>query len=201
LFIARANKEELVEIYVSNIFHGFLDFEKVTLPDDAIVSKSFTVMDTSEHTVFLHIQNHGHNTPLGNIFISDGSGKAYSLSLENVMRGSEMVDFEKINSLEGVFVANRFNVDHTHDESFHDKFQGKKKTDLTESEVNVMLLEQMRRKQSQNIDSSINAKQKKTRESLNKEGDEFELKELEKNIRTYITHNKGGKWELLRAPT
>lgn len=34
-----------------------------------------------------------------------------------------------------------------------------------------------------------------------KEGDEFSAKELEKNIKTHITHNKGGKWELLKAPT
>lgn len=33
-----------------------------------------------------------------------------------------------------------------------------------------------------------------------KEGDEFELRDLERNIRTYITHNKGGKWDLIRAP-
>jgi len=82
-------------------------------------------MDTSEESVFLHIQNHGPNTPLGNVFISDGSGRFYSLSLENVVRGLEFVDFEKINSLEGVFIANRYNVDHTHDESFNAKFNGR----------------------------------------------------------------------------
>jgi hypothetical protein len=36
---------------------------------------------------------------------------------------------------------------------------------------------------------------------MRKTGDEFELHELEDNIRTYITHNKGGKWELIKAPT
>jgi len=36
---------------------------------------------------------------------------------------------------------------------------------------------------------------------LQKTGDEFELHELEDNIRTYITHNKGGKWELIKAPS
>lgn len=76
-------------------------------------------MDTSELSVFLHIQNHGANTPLGNIFISDGSGKYYTLSMENVIRGTEFVDFEKINSLEGVFIANRWETEHTHDKAFH----------------------------------------------------------------------------------
>ena len=118
LFIAKATHDELVEIYVSSMIMGFLNFEKVQLPEDAILTNSFTVMDTSEQSAFLFVQNHGPNTPLGNIFISDGSGRFYSLSLENVLKGVSLVDFEKINSLEGVFLANRFDTQHTHDEQF-----------------------------------------------------------------------------------
>jgi Sortilin, neurotensin receptor 3, len=55
MFIAKATKREWVQIYVSTAAKGFLDFEKAKLPDDAVLSKSFTVMDTSEETVFLHI--------------------------------------------------------------------------------------------------------------------------------------------------
>lgn len=83
--------------------------------------------------MFLHVQNHGANTPLGNIFISDGSGKFYSLSLENVLRGIEFVDFENVNSLEGVFIANRYDTEHTHNKEFHAKFKGK---EFTENEIN-----------------------------------------------------------------
>ena len=55
MFIAKATKRELVEIYVSNVLHGFLNFERTRLPTEAVTSKTFTVMDTSEETVFLHI--------------------------------------------------------------------------------------------------------------------------------------------------
>ena len=66
-------------------------------------------MDTSEETVFLHIQGHGGSTsPLGDIYVSDGSGKYYTLSIDEVHRGMELVDFEKVNSLEGVFLANKY---------------------------------------------------------------------------------------------
>jgi len=41
------------------------------------------------------------------------------LSMENVIRGTEFVDFEKVNSLEGVFIANRWETEHTHDKAFH----------------------------------------------------------------------------------
>jgi len=33
-----------------------------------------------------------------------------------------------------------------------------------------------------------------------KEGDDLTKKENYANIRSYITHNKGGKWELIKAP-
>lgn len=35
---------------------------------------------------------------------------------------------------------------------------------------------------------------------MKKTGEDIDVKELESNIRTYITHNKGGKWELIKAP-
>jgi hypothetical protein len=113
MFIAKATKRELVEIYVSSVLHGFLNFERTRLPTEAVTSKTFTVMDTSEETVFLQVQNRGLETPLGDIFVSDGSGKFYSMSLENVVRGQDLVDFEKVNSLEGVFLANKFIDDTT----------------------------------------------------------------------------------------
>ena len=68
-------------------------------------------MDSSEETVFLHIQSHGVDSLSGNIYISDGSGKFYSLSLEDSVKGLEFVDFEKINSLEGVFIANKYDYE------------------------------------------------------------------------------------------
>lgn len=49
---------------------------------------------------------------MGNVYISDGSGRFYSESLDSVVRGTEFVDFEKINSLDGVFIANKFDVVH-----------------------------------------------------------------------------------------
>lgn len=110
-------------------------------------------MDTSEESVFLHISNHGPNTPLGNIFISDGSGRFYSLSLENVLRGQDFVDFEKVNSLEGVFISNRFDIDHTHDSNFHDKFKGRK---FTEAEIQQERVEKMKRLNGR--ESNMNAK-------------------------------------------
>lgn len=84
------------------------------MPLEATMSRSFTVMDASEHAAFLHIQNHGNLTPMGNIYISDSTGQFFSLSIENVLRGTSFVDFEKINSMDGVYLVNKYDVKHSH---------------------------------------------------------------------------------------
>ena len=48
IFVAKAAKSQLVSIYVSTLLHGYLNFEQTKLPNEAILSRSFTVMDTSE---------------------------------------------------------------------------------------------------------------------------------------------------------
>lgn len=45
---------------------------------------------------------------MGNVYISDYTGRKFSESLSNVLRGTEYVDFERANSLEGVFLANKY---------------------------------------------------------------------------------------------
>jgi Sortilin, neurotensin receptor 3, len=45
---------------------------------------------------------------MGNVYISDFWGLYYSESIKNVLRGTEYVDFERVNSLDGVFLANRY---------------------------------------------------------------------------------------------
>jgi len=48
--------------------------------------------------------------------------------------------------------------------------------------------------------SGMNSKQQKTRQSMSKEGDGEALRQMDMVMRSYITHNKGGKWELIKAP-
>ena len=45
---------------------------------------------------------------MGNVYISDYTGRQFSESLTNVVRGTEFVDFEKVNSLDGVFISNKY---------------------------------------------------------------------------------------------
>ena len=64
-------------------------------------------MDTSEEQVFLFLENKGLNTPFGSVYISDAEGRSFTLSLENVIKG-QAVDFERVTSLDGTFIANKY---------------------------------------------------------------------------------------------
>jgi hypothetical protein len=46
----------------------------------------------------------------------------------------ELVDLEKVNSLEGVFIANKFNLKHSHEDEFDTKI-GSKKKGLSENQI------------------------------------------------------------------
>ena len=84
-----------------------MKLQKVRLPKDAMLSNTFTLMDTSEKQVFLFIENHGVSTPFGNLYISDEKGRSFSLSMENVIKKGA-VDFEKVSSLDGTYILNKY---------------------------------------------------------------------------------------------
>lgn len=99
--------ERAITIFCSHYQTGFLKLKQARLPRDAIVSSSFTLLDTSENQVFLFIHNHGRESPFGNLYISDDHGRSFSLSISNIIVGAA-VDFEKVASLDGTFIVNRY---------------------------------------------------------------------------------------------
>lgn len=106
MFVATSHSDETrITIWSSTYESGFQSVKKVRLPVDAVLSKTFTLMDTSEDQVFLFIENHGLTSPFGSLYISGEHGRTFTLSLENVIKGNA-VDFEKVNSLDGTFISN-----------------------------------------------------------------------------------------------
>ncbi|KAI9838651.1 MAG: hypothetical protein M1819_004965 [Sarea resinae] len=70
--------------------------------------QAYTVLDSSTHSVFLHVTvNSLAEHEYGSIIKSNSNGTSYVLSLEAVNRNSDgYVDFEKMQGLEGVAVVN-----------------------------------------------------------------------------------------------
>lgn len=112
MFVARSISSESIKIHVSRAEEGFLQFRLARLPSNYHITDHFTVMDTSEKTVFLYVSDNRYSNPVGNLFVSDGLGYRFTHSLENIIKRGSAVDFETIESMDGTFMANRFDKDH-----------------------------------------------------------------------------------------
>lgn len=69
---------------------------------------AYTVLDSSTHAIFLHVTvNPARDQEYGSIIKSNSNGTSYVMSLAHVNRNTDgYVDFEKMQGLEGVAVAN-----------------------------------------------------------------------------------------------
>ncbi|CAG9473822.1 sortilin, putative [Plasmodium vivax] len=175
IFVAKLNDviKQTVNMMVST--DGGKTFNKANLPEN-IHEKSYTVLDTSEGAIMLHV-NHGTSSDrinTGNVYISDASGLNYTLSLPNNIRTSSgECEFDRILSLDGVYIANFLDEnDDIKDEDlrFHN-FKAQLEEDVSPFQTNT----EKRKKQA--------AKGKN-----------------EDLVRTVISFNKGGHWSYLKAP-
>mmetsp|Transcript_55401 Transcript_55401/g.129702 ORF Transcript_55401/g.129702 Transcript_55401/m.129702 type:complete len:849 (-) Transcript_55401:182-2728(-) len=107
IFVAKLKDAgtQTVSLMVSS--DGGRTFEAAKLPQE-LEEKSYTVLDTAEGTVMLHV-NHGTKEPygVGNVYVSDKDGTRYSLSLPNNVRSTTGdCEFDRVLSLDGVYIAN-----------------------------------------------------------------------------------------------
>lgn len=108
MFVSESNEDQKrVSVFTSTYRTGFTDLKKASLPRESLTTTTFTLMDTSEDQVFLYLENMGQKTPFGSLYISDEGARSFSLSLENIIKGNA-VDFERVSSLDGTFIANKF---------------------------------------------------------------------------------------------
>lgn len=88
---------------------GSTDFVRAHIPVEGLDQFSYTILDTSESQVFLHI-NHAplaERSISGNLYVSEANGTMFSLSLRNLQRSPEgHCAFAKVEALEGIFLAN-----------------------------------------------------------------------------------------------
>ena len=67
----------------------------------------YTILDTSEGQVFLHINNEGNQSKYGNIYASNSTGRSFALSLQNNVRNwNGQCDFTEVAGVKGIFLAN-----------------------------------------------------------------------------------------------
>ena len=206
MFVSCSNEDQVrVTIYSSTWRSGFTNLKRARLPPSAITTTTFTLMDTSEEQVFLFLENKGTKSPFGTVYISDANGRSFSESLDNVIKGSA-VDFERVTSLDGTFIANKYTPSRASEMARKRNFQrnvdhfGEEiEDDWDESDMIAEENKKAIRNRMGNMNSS-NRKQRITEEHVFQVPEGVAAREVQENVKTFITHNKGGKWELIKAP-
>lgn len=176
IFVAKLKDatSQTVTLMVSN--DGGSNFRPAKLPQE-IDEKSYTILDTSEGAVMLHV-NHGSTAAkdVGNLYISDDQGVRYTLSLENNVRASAGdCEFDKVLSLDGVYLAN-----------FKDVPKPADKQDNAQDDVSKQA-EQLEKEASKGTEVD-------ERRSTNSKGKEESI------VRTVISFDKGAEWGYLKPP-
>jgi hypothetical protein len=69
----------------------------IDIPYKHLKEHSYTILDTTEHAVFLHINHEGDSAKYGNIYVSDSTGSRYNMVLQgNVRDAYGICDFERV---------------------------------------------------------------------------------------------------------
>eukprot|EP00300_Choanocystis_sp_HF-7_P006259 c14588_g2_i1.p1 GENE.c14588_g2_i1~~c14588_g2_i1.p1 ORF type:complete len:820 (+),score=183.65 c14588_g2_i1:31-2490(+) len=106
LFVAAVNPDKANEVQLVVAKEDSLIYEVGRLPFE-LREHSYTILDTSEGAVFLHVNHGEYNTPYGNVYLSDADGWRYSLTLRNNRRDLRgRCDLEKVKGLDGIYIAN-----------------------------------------------------------------------------------------------
>lgn len=102
-----------VQLLVSNE-RNLEKFYKAELPIKRIPEHSYTLLDSSEDSLMLNINHYGPDASYGNIYISDPTGRKFALSLlHNVRSSNGISDVVKLESLEGIYLANYYDKEFT----------------------------------------------------------------------------------------
>jgi hypothetical protein len=190
MFVAKAVSESTIKISVARAETGFLDFVLVRMPQEYHITTHYTVMDTAQKIVFLYVADNSNDHAMGNLFVSDQFGYRFTHSLENIIKAdNSQVDFEAVESMDGSFLANRYDREHV--SGGNAKSAGNLRP-ITEDEI-LEGQEDIEEGKSGTMNKSSKKKNKKIKNS----GWDSEFND---KIRTYITHNRGSSWELIRAP-
>lgn len=110
--LAVENDSEEVQLMISNE-SNIEEFFRAELPVKRIPEHSYTLIDSSEGSLFLHVNHYGAKSNYGTIYISDASGRRFSISLlHNVRARNGYCDFDKVKGLEGIYISNIYDKEH-----------------------------------------------------------------------------------------
>ena len=101
--------EKKFSLKISPNYYRDYKLTPVDLPIQRLKDHSFTILDSTESSIFINVNHFGDEAKFGNVYVSNFEGKKFVLSLlHNVRDDKGFCDFDRIKSLEGVYIANHY---------------------------------------------------------------------------------------------
>jgi len=185
IFVAKLKSKASQTVNLMCSADGGRNFRAAQLSQD-LEEKAYTILDTSEGTVMIHV-NHGSNefsgNQVGNVYVSDKDGSRYALSLKNNVRSSSgEIEFDKVLSLEGVYLANVRDVPKSPEQ------------ENTEDTASTNPKKEDDEEDAEELEKGATSTAVDKRRSQRAKG------KAESVVRTVISFYKGGVWSYLKPP-
>jgi len=101
-----------LQLSVGDIDSPLISLSPVELPGSILESHSYTILESTQQRVFLHVTHSISGLQYGHIYVSNSWGRKFDLSLEfNVKNQFGYCDFDRINALENFYIANHYEED------------------------------------------------------------------------------------------
>ena len=105
-FVAAMNPQEELEVTLHVISDRGLTFLPAHFPYQ-LSERSYRVVDSKEGSVFVQVSHGSRDREFANVYMSGSEGRSYTLSLRTVVKDYRgLSDFERINGVDGVYIAN-----------------------------------------------------------------------------------------------
>jgi hypothetical protein len=192
VYVARSLKNGEIDLVMSERENKFATFHKAKFPTkNTYKNFEYNLMESWSGAVFLFINHHKGTENYGSVYMSDATGKGFSLTLSRVPLGANgYADIEEVNSVEGVIIANKY-------------IKEAAKSDKAASDVQVDngVLRKLKNKAAVAAKLSNRGNNKDgTGSSVDKNLESMAKKQIATPMKTYISLNRGGKWQLLSPP-
>jgi hypothetical protein len=182
ILVAKVKDDVQQTVWLMVSSDGAKTFKAALLPSGMgeLEEKWYTVLDTSEGAVILHINSAAEGTKdTGRIFVSDAAGYKYTQSLvDNVRSAQGECEFDKVVSLQGVYMANVV-IPNGGQSSSYKKAAAKQAEDVEKEAADG---------------SEVDKKHGRGGKKAGKPAKE------ERTIRTVVSFDKGAAWSYLKPP-
>ncbi|KRX00018.1 hypothetical protein PPERSA_05520 [Pseudocohnilembus persalinus] len=172
ILVAQSKQNNSVKLLVADLTEKDYNFQKVQIPEE-IDYQSFTILDSSQNSFFINVNDQKSKSSYGTVYKSDSSGGKFVKALDNNVKnmGNGQCDFTNIEGVHGIYISNIYSQEAI------DQFNKYQNSEKAEQE------------QLKNQNSNKGGRARQNRKNI-----------LKDQIQSRITFDMGSYWQPISAP-